>query len=130
MPANRVWTCDFPPKVHAKGLQSGQSAVMGGRLSAPCSACTPAPDRSEKRIRPVTQERSSAHILVESLARQGVEFVFGYPGGAVLPIYDAIFQQNFVQHVLVRHEPVSYTHLDVYKRQDMTCAPSQRVNRW
>ena len=39
----------------------------------------------------VSQERSGASILVESLVAQGVEFVFGYPGGAVLPIYDALF---------------------------------------
>lgn len=52
----------------------------------------------------MTQERSGAHILVESLARQGVEFVFGYPGGAVLPIYDALFDDARMRHILVRHE--------------------------
>ena len=50
------------------------------------------------------QERPGAEILVESLARQGVEFVFGYPGGAVLPIYDALFKDERIRHVLVRHE--------------------------
>jgi acetolactate synthase-1/2/3 large subunit len=43
-------------------------------------------------------------ILVESLVRQGVEFVFGYPGGAVLPIYDALFGEERLRHILVRHE--------------------------
>jgi acetolactate synthase-1/2/3 large subunit len=43
-------------------------------------------------------------MVVEALKDQGVETIFGYPGGAVLPIYDAIFQQDFVNHVLVRHE--------------------------
>ncbi|AKQ42368.1 acetolactate synthase large subunit [Aurantiacibacter atlanticus] len=52
----------------------------------------------------MSQERSGAAILVESLARQGVEFVFGYPGGAVLPIYDELFSDNRVRHILVRHE--------------------------
>jgi len=52
----------------------------------------------------VSQERSGAEILVESLVRQGVEFVFGYPGGAVLPIYDALFSDNRIRHILVRHE--------------------------
>jgi len=52
----------------------------------------------------VTQERSGANILVESLVRQGVEFVFGYPGGAVLPIYDALFSEERIRHILVRHE--------------------------
>jgi len=52
----------------------------------------------------VSEERSGANILVESLVRQGVEFVFGYPGGAVLPIYDALFGDERLRHVLVRHE--------------------------
>jgi acetolactate synthase I/II/III large subunit len=52
----------------------------------------------------VTTERSGASILVESLVRQGVEFVFGYPGGAVLPIYDALFDDSRIRHILVRHE--------------------------
>ena len=52
----------------------------------------------------VNEERSGAGILVESLARQGVEFVFGYPGGAVLPIYDALFNDARIRHILVRHE--------------------------
>ena len=43
-------------------------------------------------------------MIVQALIDQGVDTVFGYPGGAVLPIYDAIFQQNSIQHVLVRHE--------------------------
>ena len=52
----------------------------------------------------MSEERSGAEILVESLVRQGVEFVFGYPGGAVLPIYDALFNHAKIRHILVRHE--------------------------
>ena len=52
----------------------------------------------------MSEERSGANILVESLVRQGVEFVFGYPGGAVLPIYDALFGDARIRHILVRHE--------------------------
>ncbi|MGE3689932.1 MAG: biosynthetic-type acetolactate synthase large subunit [Novosphingobium sp.] len=52
----------------------------------------------------MSEERSGAEILVESLARQGVEVVFGYPGGAVLPIYDAIFHDHRIRHILVRQE--------------------------
>ncbi len=52
----------------------------------------------------MSEERSGASILVESLVRQGVEFVFGYPGGAVLPIYDALFGDERIRHILVRHE--------------------------
>ncbi|MDE2301693.1 MAG: biosynthetic-type acetolactate synthase large subunit [Sphingomonadales bacterium] len=52
----------------------------------------------------MTKERSGAEILVESLVRRQVEFVFGYPGGAVLPIYDALFKDDRIRHILVRHE--------------------------
>ncbi len=52
----------------------------------------------------VSQERSGAAILVECLVEQGVEFVFGYPGGAVLPIYDELFGDERLRHILVRHE--------------------------
>jgi len=52
----------------------------------------------------VSQELSGAEIVVETLVRQGVEFVFGYPGGAVLPIYDALFEHPQLRHILVRHE--------------------------
>ena len=49
-------------------------------------------------------EKSGADILIETLIEQGVEIIFGYPGGAVLPIYDALFQHSKIKHVLVRHE--------------------------
>src|SRR5258706_3153369 len=47
---------------------------------------------------------TGAGIVLQALADQGVEHIFGYPGGAVLPIYDEIFKQSAVQHILVRHE--------------------------
>jgi len=47
---------------------------------------------------------TGAQIVVRALVDQGVDTVFGYPGGAVLPIYDALFQQNHIRHILVRHE--------------------------
>ena len=52
----------------------------------------------------MSKTMSGAKMVVEALKDQGVEVVFGYPGGAVLPIYDEIFQQNQIRHVLVRHE--------------------------
>ncbi|MBO6768145.1 MAG: biosynthetic-type acetolactate synthase large subunit [Erythrobacter sp.] len=52
----------------------------------------------------MSTERSGAAILIECLKRQGVEFVFGYPGGAVLPIYDELFADDDIRHILVRHE--------------------------
>ena len=47
---------------------------------------------------------SGAEMVIKALADQGVEVIFGYPGGAVLPLYDALFKQNSVRHVMVRHE--------------------------
>src|SRR4249919_248413 len=52
----------------------------------------------------MTKEMSGAEIVIEALVDQGVCDIFGYPGGAVLPIYDALFQQNRLRHILVRHE--------------------------
>ena len=50
------------------------------------------------------REMTGAQMVLQSLKDQGVDTIFGYPGGAVLPIYDEIFQQNEIRHVLVRHE--------------------------
>jgi acetolactate synthase-1/2/3 large subunit len=52
----------------------------------------------------MSKDMTGAEMVIEALADQGVEHLFGYPGGAVLPIYDALFQQKKVQHILVRHE--------------------------
>ncbi|MEL7177948.1 MAG: thiamine pyrophosphate-binding protein, partial [Pseudomonadota bacterium] len=52
----------------------------------------------------MTRQMTGAKMVVQALKDQGVDTVFGYPGGAVLPIYDEIFQQNDIKHILVRHE--------------------------
>ena len=52
----------------------------------------------------MTRQMTGANMVVQALKDQGVDTVFGYPGGAVLPIYDEIFQQNGIRHILVRHE--------------------------
>jgi len=52
----------------------------------------------------MTRQMTGAKMVVQALKDQGVDVVFGYPGGAVLPIYDEIFQQEGIRHVLVRHE--------------------------
>src|SRR5216684_2947244 len=49
-------------------------------------------------------EMTGAEMVIAALVDQGVEHIFGYPGGAVLPIYDALFQQDKLRHILVRHE--------------------------
>jgi acetolactate synthase-1/2/3 large subunit len=59
---------------------------------------------------------TGADILVNALAAEGVEYVFGYPGGAVLHIYDALFKQRKIQHILVRHEQGATHAADGYAR--------------
>jgi len=52
----------------------------------------------------MAEKMTGAEMVIQALTDQGVEHIFGYPGGAALPIYDAMFQQDFVKHILVRHE--------------------------
>ncbi len=59
---------------------------------------------------------SGGDILMRCLQEEGVDYVFGYPGGAVLHIYDALFRQNRIQHVLVRHEQAATHMADGYAR--------------
>jgi acetolactate synthase I/II/III large subunit len=67
---------------------------------------------SNETTTPIT----GAEIVVRCLAEEGVEHVFGYPGGAVLYIYDAIFQQDKFKHILVRHEQAAVHAADAYSR--------------
>ena len=64
---------------------------------------------------------TGAQIFVECLKREGVELIFGYPGGAVLNLYDEIFKQNFFQHVLVRHEQAALHAANGYARVTGKC---------
>src|SRR3954463_13445298 len=64
----------------------------------------------------VSGQIPGAEILVRCLAEEGVKHVFGYPGGAVLYIYDAIFKQDKFQHILVRHEQAAIHAADAYSR--------------
>ena len=59
---------------------------------------------------------TGAQILVQMIKSQGVDTIFGYPGGAVLPIYDEIFQQDAIRHILVRHEQGAAHAADGYAR--------------
>ena len=70
------------------------------------------------------REMTGAEMVVQALKDQGVDTVFGYPGGAVLPIYDAIFQQNDIRHILVRHEQAAAHAAEGYARS--TGKPGRR----
>ena len=59
---------------------------------------------------------SGAEMLVQALTDEGVKYIFGYPGGAVLHIYDALFKQDNIEHILVRHEQAAGHMADAYSR--------------
>src|SRR5574338_1706075 len=63
-----------------------------------------------------TEPISGAEIVIRALVDQGVEVIFGYPGGAVLPLYDALFKQNHLRHILVRHEQAAVHSAEGYAR--------------
>lgn len=65
------------------------------------------------------EESSGAFVLIDSLIRNGTEYIFGYPGGAILPIYDELYdweRKGFIKHILVRHEQAASHAADAYAR--------------
>lgn len=71
------------------------------------------PPRHDLAAKPAA--RSGAHLVVEALEREGVDYVFGYPGGAIMPVYDAL-PGSRLKHVLVRHEQAAALAADAYGR--------------
>jgi len=69
----------------------------------------------------MTREMTGAEMVIQALKDQGVEHIFGYPGGAVLPIYDEIFQQDDIEHILVRHEQGAGHAAEGYARSTGKC---------
>jgi acetolactate synthase-1/2/3 large subunit len=63
-----------------------------------------------------SSKENGSNLILRALKDQGVDVIFGYPGGAVLPIYDAIFQQNAIRHILVRHEQAAVHAAEGYAR--------------
>ncbi len=90
---------------------------------APKSKAIPTPrpsDLDEASVAPRPQSPSpgltGAEILVRAMVEEGADTIFGYPGGAVLPIYDALFKQNALKHILVRHEQAAAHAAEGYAR--------------
>ena len=79
------------------------AAAASGASTSPASSSAP-------------QELMGADILVKGLQAEGVQYIWGYPGGAVLYIYDALYRQDSIQHVLVRHEQAAVHAADGYAR--------------
>ena len=67
------------------------------------------------------RELTGAEIIIQSMLDNGTEVVFGYPGGAVLPVYDALFKQNKLRHILVRHEQGAGHAAEGYARATGKC---------
>src|SRR6201990_2886073 len=65
---------------------------------------------------PEARALNGAKIVLKALVDQGVEVIFGYPGGAVLPLYDELFKQNRLRHILVRHEQAAVHAAEGYAR--------------
>jgi acetolactate synthase I/II/III large subunit len=78
--------------------------------------CTPSPSADSAAVPPRTGPRTGAELLVDLLVAHGVDTLFGYPGGAVLPVYDALFAERRIRHVLVRHEQAAVHAAEGYAR--------------
>ena len=63
-----------------------------------------------------THKLTGAEIIVKALVNEGVDVIFGYPGGAILPFYDALFLQNKLHHILTRHEQAAAHAAEGYAR--------------
>jgi acetolactate synthase-1/2/3 large subunit len=103
----------------------GQSGRMeSSPFFAPAPASAPASEGDALSAPPggasaeglASKERTGAQVLIDTLIQLGVDTVFGYPGGAVLPLYDALFEQPRLRHVLVRHEQAAVHAAQGYAR--------------
>jgi len=98
---------------------SAETDARAGRFATPPRSAVAGPEGASA---PLAQDSSShapitgAEIVVRCLQEEGVRHVFGYPGGAVLYIYDEIFKQDYFQHILVRHEQAAVHAADGYSR--------------
>src|SRR4051812_20547876 len=92
------------------GLTAPQQAFIVQGFSASVT------NRAGDMDRIKTSTLTGAEIVIRCLQEEGVEYVFGYPGGAVLYIYDELFKQDKVKHVLVRHEQGAVHAADGYSR--------------
>ena len=75
-----------------------------------------APSKGLAEVTPEAEMLSGGEMLVRALEEEGVEFIFGYPGGAVLHIYDALHKHSKIPHILVRHEQAATHAADGYSR--------------
>src|SRR5437763_13379133 len=99
-----------------RNSQRFQMDMSNADVKRPASASPPSASHSTNPHPNSAQDPNGSEILVRCLQAEGVKYVWGYPGGAVLYIYDALYKQESIQHVLVRHEQGAVHAADGYAR--------------
>ena len=115
--------CEGAPKVfRQRNSQRFIMEISKAEIASAAAASTAAKTRTSTTAAKTTtastkeQELRGAEILIKALQAEGVKYVWGYPGGAVLHIYDAFYKQDTIQHILVRHEQAAVHAADGYAR--------------
>ena len=90
--------------------------INKAEISAATAASAATSKSDSSKVSELSPELRGAEILVKSLQAENVKYIWGYPGGAVLHIYDALYKQDTMQHVLVRHEQAAVHAADGYAR--------------
>ena len=106
--------CEGAPKVFRQ--RNSQRLIMKISKAEVTSAVTATGSGKAPTIASDEQELRGAEILVKALQAEGVKYIWGYPGGAVLHIYDAFYKQSTIKHILVRHEQAAVHAADGYAR--------------
>ncbi|MEZ5937796.1 MAG: acetolactate synthase 3 large subunit [Hyphomonadaceae bacterium] len=108
-------------QIETRDQTGDQAADRSGAQAAKASDAKPASRQGAGGKAQTSETMTGAEIVLRALADQGVETIFGYPGGAVLPIYDAIYAQQQVRHILVRHEQGAGHMAEGYARSTGKC---------
>ena len=105
---------EAPVRNHADAALAGKRSVENSHVNRLIHGSDRV--RHYKMVMTMAEQLRGAEIFVRALADEGVEFLFGYPGGSVLHIYDEIFKQDKFKHILVRHEQGATHAADGYAR--------------
>ena len=97
-------------------MEISKAEIAAAQSGMPATSSNSATSAKTPTTSPASQDLRGGEILVKALQAEGVQFVWGYPGGAVLHIYDAFYKQDTIQHILVRHEQAAVHAADGYAR--------------
>ena len=107
--------CRFK-SAHSDGITFTAASQNALDAAQPLAYCYPPESRASKAMAKKKHHLNGAEIIIEALREEQVEYIFGYPGGAVLHVYDAIYKQKDIVHVLSRHEQGAIHEADGYAR--------------